>query len=139
MSFLEGSYTEFVVFLQLPWWALTLLCLSKRVHSIFVLRLFNDCIATTLLNAALATFLYQKWWLGLIIFRYYLLYAIFENDGVYLALVTWSLFTFCSILIQLRSFNKDECAAVCPVLTATTVEGRFVYYILQSFSTLCDA
>ncbi|XP_057522160.1 dol-P-Man:Man(5)GlcNAc(2)-PP-Dol alpha-1,3-mannosyltransferase [Amaranthus tricolor] len=54
----------------LPWWALTLLCLSKRVHSIFVLRLFNDCIATTLLNAALATFLYQKWWLGLIIFSF---------------------------------------------------------------------
>ncbi|KNA19570.1 hypothetical protein SOVF_060290 isoform A [Spinacia oleracea] len=52
----------------LPWWALTLLCLSKRVHSIFVLRLFNDCIATTLLHAALATLLYQKWWLGLIIF-----------------------------------------------------------------------
>ncbi|XP_021737313.1 dol-P-Man:Man(5)GlcNAc(2)-PP-Dol alpha-1,3-mannosyltransferase-like [Chenopodium quinoa] len=52
----------------LPWWALILLCLSKRVHSIFVLRLFNDCIATTLLHAALATLLYQRWWLGLIIF-----------------------------------------------------------------------
>ncbi|KAL2896499.1 Dol-P-Man:Man(5)GlcNAc(2)-PP-Dol alpha-1 3-mannosyltransferase [Bienertia sinuspersici] len=52
----------------LPWWALSLLCLSKRVHSIFVLRLFNDCIATTLLNAAVATLLYQRWWLGLIIF-----------------------------------------------------------------------
>ncbi|KAK9742534.1 hypothetical protein RND81_03G179800 [Saponaria officinalis] len=52
----------------LPWWALSLLCLSKRVHSIFVLRLFNDCIAMTLLHAALATLLYQKWWLGLIVF-----------------------------------------------------------------------
>ncbi|KAL9230080.1 hypothetical protein vseg_005472 [Gypsophila vaccaria] len=52
----------------LPWWALSLLCLSKRVHSIFVLRLFNDCIAMTLLHASLATLLYQKWFLGLIIF-----------------------------------------------------------------------
>ncbi|KAL5561489.1 hypothetical protein UlMin_031236 [Ulmus minor] len=52
----------------LPWWALTLLCLSKRVHSIFVLRLFNDCIAMTLLHAALALILYQRWHLGLIIF-----------------------------------------------------------------------
>ncbi|OVA14859.1 Glycosyltransferase [Macleaya cordata] len=52
----------------LPWWALSLLCLSKRVHSIFVLRLFNDCFAMTLLHAAVALLLHQKWHLGLIIF-----------------------------------------------------------------------
>ncbi|XVE77639.1 hypothetical protein DITRI_Ditri13aG0078800 [Diplodiscus trichospermus] len=52
----------------LPWWALTLLCLSKRVHSIFVLRLFNDCFAMTLLHAAMASIIYQRWHLGLIIF-----------------------------------------------------------------------
>ncbi|KAG6749885.1 hypothetical protein POTOM_046957 [Populus tomentosa] len=52
----------------LPWWALILLSLSKRVHSIFVLRLFNDCFAMTLLHAALAMLLYQKWHLGLVLF-----------------------------------------------------------------------
>ncbi|KAF8387838.1 hypothetical protein HHK36_026499 [Tetracentron sinense] len=52
----------------LPWWALSLLCLSKRIHSIFVLRLFNDCFAMTFLHAALASLLYQRWHLGLIIF-----------------------------------------------------------------------
>ncbi|KAK8926469.1 Dol-P-Man:Man(5)GlcNAc(2)-PP-Dol alpha-1,3-mannosyltransferase [Platanthera zijinensis] len=52
----------------LPWWALVLLCLSKRVHSIFVLRLFNDCIAMTMLHAAVALLLYQKWHSALIIF-----------------------------------------------------------------------
>ncbi|KAM1001690.1 hypothetical protein FF1_008171 [Malus domestica] len=51
-----------------PWWAFTLLCLSKRVHSIFVLRLFNDCLAMMLLYASLAALLYQRWHLGLIIF-----------------------------------------------------------------------
>ncbi|KAG2697424.1 hypothetical protein I3760_07G105200 [Carya illinoinensis] len=53
---------------QVPWWALSLLCLSKRIHSIFVLRLFNDCFAMTLLHASLASFLYKRWHLGLIIF-----------------------------------------------------------------------
>ncbi|XP_051131519.1 dol-P-Man:Man(5)GlcNAc(2)-PP-Dol alpha-1,3-mannosyltransferase isoform X2 [Andrographis paniculata] len=51
-----------------PWWALCLLSLSKRVHSIFVLRLFNDCFATTLFHAALISFIHQKWHMGLIIF-----------------------------------------------------------------------
>ncbi|CAM8962601.1 unnamed protein product [Rhodiola kirilowii] len=52
----------------LPWWALSFLCLSKRVHSIFVLRLFNDCVAMTLLHASLAFILNQRWHLGLAIF-----------------------------------------------------------------------
>ncbi|KAK4477735.1 hypothetical protein RD792_016993 [Penstemon davidsonii] len=51
-----------------PWWAFCLVSLSKRVHSIFVFRLFNYCFATTLFNAAMLLFLNQKWHLGLIIF-----------------------------------------------------------------------
>ncbi|XP_028794895.1 dol-P-Man:Man(5)GlcNAc(2)-PP-Dol alpha-1,3-mannosyltransferase [Neltuma alba] len=51
-----------------PWWALCLLSLSKRLHSIFMLRLFNDCVAMTLLHAALLLVIHQRWHLGLIMF-----------------------------------------------------------------------
>lgn len=51
-----------------PPWALVLLCLSKRVKSIFLLRMFNDGVTTLLVNIALLLLIRRKWRWSLVVF-----------------------------------------------------------------------
>jgi len=44
-----------------PLWVLPLLCLSKRIHSIFALRLFNDCFAMFFLFLSIYFMLRNRW------------------------------------------------------------------------------
>lgn len=46
-----------------PPWVLPMLVLSKRLHSIFLLRLFNDCWAVMFLWATIYAF-QRRWWHG---------------------------------------------------------------------------
>ena len=53
---------------SIPVWALGLLTMSKRVHSLFMLRMFNDCIAVMLGYAALYLFVSSRFRLGSLLY-----------------------------------------------------------------------
>ena len=55
---------------KVPTWVLPLLGLSKRLHSIYVLRLFNDCWAMPTLYAAILAYCKGHLSAGSILFRY---------------------------------------------------------------------
>lgn len=51
-----------------PYCLIILCCTSYRIHSIFVLRLFNDPVATLLLLAAVNCFVSHRWTIGCALF-----------------------------------------------------------------------
>jgi alpha-1,3-mannosyltransferase len=66
--------TQFIVMLMyirsktVPPWSLALLCFSKRIHSIFVLRLFNDCWAMFVAYVATAALQARRWTIAIFLY-----------------------------------------------------------------------
>src|SRR5687768_8330583 len=59
-----------LILIQVPPYVYPLLVLSKRLHSIFVLRCFNDCFAALFLWLAIFFFQSRLWTLGAIVYSW---------------------------------------------------------------------
>lgn len=102
---------------------------SYRIHSIYVLRLFNDPIAVLLLYASLNLFLDSKWYLGSIF------YSLAVSVKMNILLYAPALFFFYLINLGLKDTVKQLaiCGAIQLVLGSIFLISNPIAYLQGSF------
>eukprot|EP00808_Paulinella_micropora_P027056 g26966.t1 len=106
-----------------PPWLMLVLVLSRRIHSLFMLRLFNDCFAMLFLYLAVFLFIKNRWTLGCISFSF----AVSVKMNVLLfapglLLVLWRRFGFLRTIPKLAVCATLQIALALPFLLTFPME-----------------
>jgi len=114
----------------LPLYALPLICLSKRIHSIFVLRLFNDCWAMTLFYLCVGCFLQDAWYIGCVFYSL----AVSVKMSIFL-FAPGLLFLLCERWGVAGAFKRITCCAVVQFLVGSPfLLTHPIEYIYRAFN-----
>lgn len=124
------SFQIYVKTKKIPPYALILTTLtSYRIHSIFVLRLFNDPIAVLLFYASLHCFLANRWTLGSLFFS--LAVSVKMNILLYAPCLLIAYLT--NLTIKQTIFNLAICGFIQLILAAPFLYANPLAYIKGSF------
>ncbi|CAH0487890.1 unnamed protein product [Peronospora farinosa] len=113
----------------LPPWATVFLCVSKRLHSIFMLRMFNDGVAMMLLFIAVYLFARQRWRWGCVVFS--LAVSIKMNVLLFAPALFFLLLQSCGILRT--AWYLFICAAIQIVLGYPFLKHNWSSYLNKAF------
>ena len=126
------TYKTAIIFChcQVPPFVLVFLCCtSYRIHSIYVLRLFNDPVAMLLLYAALSLFIEDCWSLGSLL--YSLAVSIKMNILLFAPALLLAYITCCGVAGTLKQLTI--CAAVQVILGVPFLLTAPVAYLKGAF------
>ncbi|KAF2077475.1 hypothetical protein CYY_001248 [Polysphondylium violaceum] len=117
------------LFKQIPSFLIVFLCVSKRIHSIFALRLFNDTISMLLFYVSLYLFIRHRWSFGCLFFSLAVSVKmnllLFAPSLLLLLLMTFGI---------LRTIPKLMiCAAVQVLVAVPFLQENVANYLIRSF------
>ena len=115
---------------KVPIYIWPLLMLSKRIHSIFVLRLFNDCIAVMLGYGALLLFTSGRWKSGSVMYSLAV--------GIKMNMLLWAPGVLLVFLLGTGVYGTVMCLSICAIVQLLLgypfLTTHPIQYIANSFN-----
>ncbi|XP_011310644.1 lethal(2)neighbour of Tid protein [Fopius arisanus] len=113
-----------------PYVLILIFCTSYRVHSIFVLRLFNDSVAMIFLFASLNAFLDDKWYWGSVLYSL----AVSVKMNILLFSPALLIFYVCNLGFVRTIFHLAICATIQIILGLPFLINNPYTYICGAFN-----